>query len=56
MMGTVYLHEFADTGFPLAMLPMLDDLGDRWEFRFTDVRQVGTDLRLTLTPRGREAR
>jgi hypothetical protein len=37
------------------MLPMLDDLGDRWEFRFLDVRMVGSDLRLTLAPVGREA-
>ena len=35
---------------PLATLPMLDDLGDRWSFRFADVRQVGEDLRLTLVP------
>ena len=35
---------------PLATLPMLDDLGDRWSFRFADVRQVGTDLKLTLVP------
>jgi diaminohydroxyphosphoribosylaminopyrimidine deaminase/5-amino-6-(5-phosphoribosylamino)uracil reductase len=44
-------HEAA----PLAMLPLLDDLGERWEFRYADVRQVGTDLRLTLTPLAREA-
>ena len=41
---------------PLATLPMLDDLGDRWEFSFVDVRKVGTDLRLTLQPARREAR
>ena len=35
---------------PLATLPMLDDLGDRWEFSFDDVRRVGADLRLTLLP------
>ncbi len=40
---------------PLAALPMLDDLGDRWSFDFTDVRRVGEDLRLTLVPRSREA-
>jgi diaminohydroxyphosphoribosylaminopyrimidine deaminase/5-amino-6-(5-phosphoribosylamino)uracil reductase len=43
-------HMLGHDAAPLAMLPMLDDLGDRWEFRFADVRQVGTDLRLTLTP------
>lgn len=43
-------HMLGHDGAPLAMLPMLDDLGDRWEFRFTDVRQVGSDLRLTLVP------
>jgi hypothetical protein len=35
---------------PLTELPMLDDLGDRWEFRYSDVRRVGPDLRLTLLP------
>ena len=35
---------------PLATLPMLDDLGDRWSFTFQDVRRVGGDLRLTLAP------
>jgi diaminohydroxyphosphoribosylaminopyrimidine deaminase / 5-amino-6-(5-phosphoribosylamino)uracil reductase len=49
-------HMLGHDAAPLAMLPMLDDLGDRWEFRFADVRQVGTDLRLTLTPLAREAR
>ena len=39
---------------PLAMLPLLSELGDRWEFRFTDVRRVGEDLRLTLAPVARE--
>lgn len=48
-------HMLGHDAAPLAMLPMLDDLGDRWEFRFADVRQVGTDLRLTLTPIAREA-
>ena len=41
---------------PLATLPMLDDLGDRWEFDFADVRKVGQDLRLNLVPVRREAR
>jgi diaminohydroxyphosphoribosylaminopyrimidine deaminase / 5-amino-6-(5-phosphoribosylamino)uracil reductase len=44
-------HLLGHTAAPLAMLPMLDDLGDRWEFRYADVRQVGEDLRLTLVPR-----
>jgi len=35
---------------PLATLPMLDDLGDKWSFRFKDVRQIGADLKLTLVP------
>jgi diaminohydroxyphosphoribosylaminopyrimidine deaminase/5-amino-6-(5-phosphoribosylamino)uracil reductase len=39
---------------PLATLPMLDDLGDRWEFRFREVRRVGGDIRLTLVPAPRE--
>jgi len=43
-------HMLGHDAAPLAMLPMLDDLGDRWEFRYTDVRQVGDDLRLTLVP------
>jgi diaminohydroxyphosphoribosylaminopyrimidine deaminase/5-amino-6-(5-phosphoribosylamino)uracil reductase len=47
-------HMLGHDGAPLAMLPMLDDLGDRWEFRYTDVRQVGPDLRLTLVPVARE--
>ena len=49
-------HLLGHDAAPLAMLPMLDDLGDRWEFRFADVRQVGSDLRLTLTPVGKETR
>jgi diaminohydroxyphosphoribosylaminopyrimidine deaminase / 5-amino-6-(5-phosphoribosylamino)uracil reductase len=49
-------HMLGHDAAPLAMLPMLDDLGDRWEFRYADVRQVGTDLRLTLTPLLREGR
>ncbi|MBS0376473.1 MAG: bifunctional diaminohydroxyphosphoribosylaminopyrimidine deaminase/5-amino-6-(5-phosphoribosylamino)uracil reductase RibD [Proteobacteria bacterium] len=49
-------HMLGHDAAPLAMLPMLDDLGDRWEFRYADVRQVGSDLRLTLAPVGREPR
>ncbi len=49
-------HMLGHDAAPLAMLPMLDDLGERWEFRYADVRQVGSDLRLTLTPLAREAR
>jgi diaminohydroxyphosphoribosylaminopyrimidine deaminase/5-amino-6-(5-phosphoribosylamino)uracil reductase len=48
-------HMLGHDAAPLAMLPMLDDLGERWEFRFADVRQVGTDLKLTLVPVAREA-
>jgi len=48
-------HMLGHDAAPLAMLPMLDDLGERWEFRYADVRQVGADLRLTLTPLAREA-
>ena len=44
-------HLLGHTAAPLAMLPMLDDLGDRLEFRYADVRQVGEDLRLTLLPK-----
>ena len=47
-------HMLGHDAAPLAMLPMLDDLGDRWEFRFLEVRTVGSDLRLTLAPVGRE--
>jgi len=47
-------HMLGHDAAPLAMLPLLDDLGDRWEFRFTDVRQIGDDLRLTLLPVPRE--
>ena len=49
-------HMLGHDAAPLAMLPLLDDLGDRWEFRFTDVRQVGDDLRLTMVPIPREVR
>jgi diaminohydroxyphosphoribosylaminopyrimidine deaminase/5-amino-6-(5-phosphoribosylamino)uracil reductase len=49
-------HMLGHDAAPLAMLPMLDDLGARWEFRYADVRQLGSDLRLTLTPLAREAR
>lgn len=34
---------------PLAALPGLERMADRLEFRLRDVRQVGEDLRLTLT-------
>ena len=49
-------HLLGHDAAPLAMLPLLDDLGDRWEFRFTDVRHVGNDLRVTLVPLAREGR
>jgi diaminohydroxyphosphoribosylaminopyrimidine deaminase / 5-amino-6-(5-phosphoribosylamino)uracil reductase len=45
-------HMLGQDAAPLALLPMLDELGDRWEFRYLDVRQVGDDLRLTLAPVG----
>lgn len=43
-------HMLGHEGAPLAMLPMLDELGERWKFRFADVTRVGDDLRLTLVP------
>jgi diaminohydroxyphosphoribosylaminopyrimidine deaminase/5-amino-6-(5-phosphoribosylamino)uracil reductase len=43
-------HMLGHDGAPLAMLPMLDELGERWNFRFADVTRVGEDLRLTLVP------
>ena len=43
-------HMLGHDAAPLAMLPMLDDLGDRWAFRYRAVRRVGEDLRLTLVP------
>jgi diaminohydroxyphosphoribosylaminopyrimidine deaminase/5-amino-6-(5-phosphoribosylamino)uracil reductase len=49
-------HLLGHDAAPLAMLPLLDDLGERWEFRFADVRQVGADLRLTLMPVGKGTR
>jgi diaminohydroxyphosphoribosylaminopyrimidine deaminase/5-amino-6-(5-phosphoribosylamino)uracil reductase len=47
-------HMLGHDAVPLAMLPMLDELGERWQFRYADVRQVGEDLRLTVVPRGAE--
>jgi diaminohydroxyphosphoribosylaminopyrimidine deaminase / 5-amino-6-(5-phosphoribosylamino)uracil reductase len=49
-------HMLGHDGAPLAMLPMLDELGDRWNFRFADVTRVGEDLRLTLVPLPKESR
>ena len=49
-------HMLGHDAAPLAMLPMLDDLGERWEFGYADVRRVGSDLRLTPTPVAREGR
>ena len=43
-------HMLGHDAAPLAMLPMLDDLGGRWGFRYAGVRMVGADLRLTLVP------
>lgn len=40
-----------DAGRGLCQLPGLDQLADAPGFDFSDVRQVGPDLRLTLTPR-----
>lgn len=37
-------------GRGLCQLPGLSQLADAPAFRFSDVRQVGDDLRLTLTP------
>jgi diaminohydroxyphosphoribosylaminopyrimidine deaminase/5-amino-6-(5-phosphoribosylamino)uracil reductase len=39
-----------DTARPLATLPQLQDMTERWRFQWRDVRQVGEDLRLTLRP------
>lgn len=39
-----------DEGRGLCQLPGLQQLADAPSFSFSDVRQVGTDLRLTLTP------
>jgi len=52
----VYLapHLLGDSALPLARLPLLSDLGSRWEFKFVDVRHVGADLRVTLVPRLKE--
>ena len=49
-------HMLGHDAAPLAMLPMLDELGDRWDFQYSDVTRVGTDLRLTLVPVGKEKR
>jgi diaminohydroxyphosphoribosylaminopyrimidine deaminase/5-amino-6-(5-phosphoribosylamino)uracil reductase len=49
-------HMLGHDAAPLAMLPMLDELGDRWDFQFSDVTRVGSDLRLTLVPVGKEKR
>ena len=42
-----------DAGRPLARLPELQDMSERWQFQWRDVRQVGEDLRLTLRPNRR---
>jgi diaminohydroxyphosphoribosylaminopyrimidine deaminase / 5-amino-6-(5-phosphoribosylamino)uracil reductase len=47
-------HMLGHDALPLAVLPMLEELGDRWRFRYAGVRQVGEDLRLTLLPLARE--
>ncbi|WP_043765877.1 bifunctional diaminohydroxyphosphoribosylaminopyrimidine deaminase/5-amino-6-(5-phosphoribosylamino)uracil reductase RibD [Algiphilus aromaticivorans] len=39
-----------DAARPLAALPGLERLADRVQLRWTDVRQLGTDLRITATP------
>lgn len=39
-----------DAARPLAVLPGLDRLADRVQLRWTDVRQLGADLRITATP------
>ncbi len=48
----VYLapHLLGQDAAPLAILPMLDDLQNRWRYRYQDVRAIGPDLRLTLAP------
>ena len=49
----VYLSPklLGDAGKGLCHLPGLERLSDAPEFKFSDVRQVGTDVRLTLTPK-----
>ena len=49
-------HMLGHDGAPLATLAMLDEIGDRWNFRFADIKRVGEDLRLTLMPIAEEAR
>jgi diaminohydroxyphosphoribosylaminopyrimidine deaminase/5-amino-6-(5-phosphoribosylamino)uracil reductase len=39
-----------DAARPLARLPELHSMRDRWQFQWRDLRQVGEDLRLTLRP------
>lgn len=39
-----------DAARPLAALPELHSMSERWRFQWRDVRQVGEDLRLTLGP------
>jgi diaminohydroxyphosphoribosylaminopyrimidine deaminase/5-amino-6-(5-phosphoribosylamino)uracil reductase len=43
-------HLLGDDALPLVRLPRLEQMTRRTEFRIVDVRQVGGDLRLTLTP------
>jgi diaminohydroxyphosphoribosylaminopyrimidine deaminase/5-amino-6-(5-phosphoribosylamino)uracil reductase len=43
-------HLLGDDALPLARLPRLEQMTRRTEFRMVDVRQIGGDLRLTLTP------
>lgn len=44
-------HWMGDAARPLAHLPGIDAMAQRRPYRFTDVRQVGDDLRVTLQPR-----
>jgi diaminohydroxyphosphoribosylaminopyrimidine deaminase/5-amino-6-(5-phosphoribosylamino)uracil reductase len=44
-------HLLGPDALPLAHLPRLERMEARTEFALRDVRQVGGDLRLTLTPR-----
>jgi diaminohydroxyphosphoribosylaminopyrimidine deaminase/5-amino-6-(5-phosphoribosylamino)uracil reductase len=39
-----------DAARPLARLPIIEQMNERQDFRWVDVRQVGADLRLTLRP------
>ncbi len=45
-------HLMGDTAYGLFALPGLDRMQDRIELEWTDVRHVGTDIRVTARPKG----